>query len=178
MIPDPQRTLRAGITRGARASGKGFHHCRRAGHQVLRQGGKIAALLTDPTQSDSVLANAPVILDAERPTLSFGKWHYVCNVEEDGVPIPFEIPVPCSVAVWGEEESLAAQKVGTQSKPLQVTFTNTGTGTLTLKGIAISPQLFTQSNTCASSLAASNRGGRFFVQIALTLTDRRLLAPI
>jgi len=50
--------------------------------------------------------------------------------------------------------SFGTQKVGTQSKPQQVTFTNTGTGTLTLSGIAISPRLFTQSNTCASSLAA------------------------
>ncbi|PYX58174.1 MAG: hypothetical protein DMG76_09905 [Acidobacteria bacterium] len=50
--------------------------------------------------------------------------------------------------------SFGTQKVGTRSQPHPVTFTNTGTGTLTLKGIAISPRLFTQSNTCASSLAA------------------------
>jgi hypothetical protein len=69
--------------------------------------------------------------------------------------------------------SFGTQKVGTQSKPLQVTFTNTGTGTLTLKGIAISPQLFTQSNTCASSLAA---GAHCTVSVQFAPTLKGLLA--
>jgi hypothetical protein len=64
--------------------------------------------------------------------------------------------------------SFGTQKVGTQSQPQQVTFTNTGTGTLTLKGIAISPQLFTQGNTCASSLAAGAHC-TFSVQFAPSL---------
>jgi hypothetical protein len=64
--------------------------------------------------------------------------------------------------------SFGTQKVGTQSKPQQVTFTNTGTGTLTLNSIAISPQLFTQSKTCGSSLAAGAHC-TFSVQFAPTL---------
>ncbi len=46
------------------------------------------------------------------------------------------------------------QTVGTQSQPQEVTLTNTGTGTLKLNSIAASPQFFTETNTCGSSLAA------------------------
>ena len=69
--------------------------------------------------------------------------------------------------------SFGTQKVGTQSKPQQVTFTNTGTGTLTLSGIAISPQLFTQSNACGSSLA---HGAHCTVSIQFAPTLQGLLA--
>jgi hypothetical protein len=46
------------------------------------------------------------------------------------------------------------QAVGTQSQPQSVTLTNTGTAALKLNSIAASPQFFTQTNTCGSSLAA------------------------
>ena len=45
------------------------------------------------------------------------------------------------------------QKVGTTSPPETVTLTNTGTGVLTLMGIATSSQ-FTETSTCATTLAA------------------------
>ena len=69
--------------------------------------------------------------------------------------------------------SFGTQKVGTQSKPQQVTFTNTGTGTLTLSGIAISPRLFTQSNACGASLAA---GAHCTVSVQFAPTLQGLLA--
>jgi hypothetical protein len=50
--------------------------------------------------------------------------------------------------------SFAAEKVGTQSPPKEITLTNTGTGVLPLVGIAASPQFFVQTNTCGSSLGA------------------------
>ncbi len=49
--------------------------------------------------------------------------------------------------------NFAAQNIGTQSPPQEVTLTNAGTGTLTLSGIAASAQ-FTETNTCGESLKA------------------------
>ena len=46
------------------------------------------------------------------------------------------------------------ESVGHQSPVHQVALTNTGTGALKLSGIAASPQFFSQTNTCGSSLAA------------------------
>ncbi len=57
------------------------------------------------------------------------------------------------------------QAVGTQSQPQLVTLTNTGTGTLKVNSIAASPQFFTQTNTCGSSLAA---GANCTISISFT----------
>jgi hypothetical protein len=64
--------------------------------------------------------------------------------------------------------SFPAQVVGTQSSPAQVILTNTGNGALKLNGIAISPQFFTQTNTCGPTLAAGSNCA-ISVQFAPTL---------
>jgi hypothetical protein len=54
--------------------------------------------------------------------------------------------------------TFASQNVGTTSGAQSVTLTNTGTGSLTMKGIAIggaNPGDFAQTNTCGASLAAA-----------------------
>ena len=48
-----------------------------------------------------------------------------------------------------------ASKRGTKSQPQNITLTNTGTSTLTIKGITAAPQFFTETSTCAGSLASS-----------------------
>jgi Beta-propeller repeat len=48
--------------------------------------------------------------------------------------------------------TFAAQTVGTKSLAHNVTLTNTGGGTLTIKGLTTSPQFFTNTTTCGKTL--------------------------
>jgi hypothetical protein len=47
-----------------------------------------------------------------------------------------------------------SQTVGTHSSPQNVKLSNTGTGTLGITGVSVSPNFFSQQNNCGSSLAA------------------------
>ena len=47
-----------------------------------------------------------------------------------------------------------SQTVGTHSSPQNVTLSNTGTGTLGITGVSVSPNFFSQQNNCGSILAA------------------------
>jgi hypothetical protein len=50
--------------------------------------------------------------------------------------------------------AFGSQAVGTRSSPQNVTFSNTGTGTLSITGISVSANFFSQQNNCRTSLAA------------------------
>lgn len=63
--------------------------------------------------------------------------------------------------------NFAPQAVGTSSQPKVLTLTNSGTGTLALNGISVSPIFFTQTNTCGSSLAA---GAKCTISVSFTPT--------
>jgi hypothetical protein len=67
--------------------------------------------------------------------------------------------------------SFGPQKVGTRSQPQIVTLNNTGTGTLTLAGIAASSQ-FTETSTCKSTLTA---GGSCTISVIFAPTMRGML---
>jgi hypothetical protein len=48
--------------------------------------------------------------------------------------------------------TFAPQTVGTKSSAHKITFTNTGSGMLTINGIATSPQFFTKTTSCGKTL--------------------------
>jgi hypothetical protein len=50
-----------------------------------------------------------------------------------------------------------AQSIGTMSQPIAVSFVNTGSSTLTINSMAISPQFFTETNNCGNSLPPGRR---------------------
>jgi hypothetical protein len=69
--------------------------------------------------------------------------------------------------------SFPPQKVGTQSQPQEVSFTNSGTGSLKIISIASAPQFFTESNNCATSLSP---GATCVISIVFAPSLRGVLA--
>jgi len=101
-------------------------------------------------------------LDAPAINTDLASVPIVGNVVSYGFSVtPAAVP---SIGVSPGSLDFGGQSMGTTSPPKAVTVTNTGTGSLTISGIAVTSQ-FSQTNDCGGALAA---GASCIVQVAFT----------